>query len=104
MQGLRMAEPFASTLDISFEVRGGLLIRQIHHCAALVFLCAMFVHMMRVFFTGAFRKPPEINYLFGFLLFFLGMVNGVTRYSLPDALLSGTGLRFIEGVFLSIPV
>ena len=104
MQGVRMSEAFASTLDISFEVRGGLLIRQIHHWAALVFLCAMFVHMMRVFFTGAFRKPREINWLFGFLLFFLGMLTGFTGYSLPDDLLSGTGLRFIEGVFLSIPV
>ncbi|MGW3570673.1 cytochrome bc1 complex cytochrome b subunit [Streptomyces sp. NPDC000941] len=104
MQGVRMSEAFASTLDISFEVRGGLLIRQIHHWAALVFLSAMLVHMMRVFFTGAFRKPREINWLFGFLLFFLGMLTGFTGYSLPDDLLSGTGLRFIEGVFLSIPV
>ena len=99
-----MSEAFASTLDISFEVRGGLLIRQIHHWAALVFLAAMFVHMMRVFFTGAFRKPREINWLFGFLLFFLGMLTGFIGYSLPDDLLSGTGLRFIEGVILSIPV
>ncbi|MET8010732.1 cytochrome bc complex cytochrome b subunit [Streptomyces sp. NPDC005271] len=104
MQGVKMSEAFASTLDISFEVRGGLLIRQIHHWAALVFLAGMFVHMMRVFFTGAFRKPREINWLFGFLLFFLGMLTGFTGYSLPDDLLSGTGLRFIEGVFLSIPV
>ncbi|MBO3681540.1 cytochrome bc complex cytochrome b subunit [Streptomyces sp. NEAU-YJ-81] len=104
MQGVKMSEAFASTLDISFEVRGGLLIRQIHHWAALVFLCGMFTHMMRVFFTGAFRKPREINWLFGFLLFFLGMLTGFTGYSLPDDLLSGTGLRFIEGVFLSIPV
>ncbi|MER6145572.1 cytochrome b N-terminal domain-containing protein [Streptomyces sparsogenes] len=104
MQGVRMSEAFASTLDISFEVRGGLLIRQIHHWAALIFLAAMLVHMMRVFFTGAFRKPREINWLFGFLLFFLGMLTGFTGYSLPDDLLSGTGLRFIEGVFLSVPV
>ncbi|MBD3007681.1 MULTISPECIES: cytochrome bc complex cytochrome b subunit [unclassified Streptomyces] len=104
MQGVRMSEAFQSTLDISFEVRGGLLIRQIHHWAALVFLAGMFTHMMRVFFTGAFRKPREINWLFGFLLFFLGMLTGFTGYSLPDDLLSGTGLRFIEGVFLSIPV
>lgn len=104
MQGVKVSEAFDSTMKISFEVRGGLLIRQIHHWAALVFLCGMFTHMMRVFFTGAFRKPREINWLFGFLLFFLGMLTGFTGYSLPDDLLSGTGLRFIEGVFLSIPV
>ncbi|MFP3990811.1 cytochrome bc complex cytochrome b subunit [Streptomyces sp. E11-3] len=104
MQGVLMSEAYASTLDISFEVRGGLLIRQIHHWAALIFLAAMFVHMMRVFFTGAFRKPREINWLFGFLLFVLGMFTGFTGYSLPDDLLSGTGVRFTQGAILSMPV
>ena len=91
----------SSTLHISFDVRGGLLIRQIHHWAALIFLAGMFVHMMRVFFTGAFRKPREVNWLFGFLLLVLGMFTGFTGYSLPDDLLSGTGVRFIEGAILS---
>ncbi|WP_156721906.1 cytochrome bc1 complex cytochrome b subunit [Streptomyces apocyni] len=104
MQGVLMSEAYASTLDISFDVRGGLLIRQIHHWAALIFLAAMFVHMMRVFFTGAFRKPREINWLFGFLLFVLGMFTGFTGYSLPDDLLSGTGVRFTQGAILSVPV
>ncbi|MEV5377763.1 cytochrome bc complex cytochrome b subunit [Streptomyces nondiastaticus] len=104
MQGMRMSEAFASTLNISFDVRGGLLIRQIHHWAALIFLAGMFVHMMRVFFTGAFRKPREVNWLFGFLLFVLGMFTGFTGYSLPDDLLSGTGVRFMEGAILSVPI
>ena len=104
LNGVRMSEAYASTLDISFDVRGGLLIRQIHHWAALIFLAAMFVHMMRVFFTGAFRKPREINWLFGFLLFVLGMFTGFTGYSLPDDLLSGTGVRFTQGAILSMPI
>ncbi|GCD38293.1 cytochrome bc1 complex cytochrome b subunit [Streptomyces chrestomyceticus JCM 4735] len=104
MHGIRMTQAFESTLDISFDVRGGLLIRQIHHWAALVFLGAMMVHMMRVFFTGAFRKPREVNWLFGFLLLVLGMFTGFTGYSLPDDLLSGTGVRFIEGVILAMPL
>ncbi|MFI8853877.1 ubiquinol-cytochrome c reductase cytochrome b subunit [Streptomyces sp. 891-h] len=104
MQGVQMSEAFKSTLDISFDVRGGLLVRQIHHWAALIFLGAMFVHMMRVFFTGAFRKPREINWVFGFLLFVLGMFTGFTGYSLPDDLLSGTGVRFMEGAVLSVPI
>ncbi|GAA3658747.1 ubiquinol-cytochrome c reductase cytochrome b subunit [Streptomyces chitinivorans] len=104
MQGVHMSQAYASTLDISFDVRGGLLMRQIHHWAALVFLVGMFVHMMRVFFTGAFRKPREINWLFGFLLLVLGMFTGFTGYSLPDDLLSGTGIRFMEGAVLSVPV
>lgn len=104
MQGVLMSEAYASTLDISFDVRGGLLMRQIHHWAALIFLVAMFVHMMRVFFTGAFRKPRELNWLFGFLLFVLGMFTGFTGYSLPDDLLSGTGVRFMEGAILAVPL
>ncbi|MFF5566751.1 cytochrome bc complex cytochrome b subunit [Streptomyces sp. NPDC012623] len=104
LQGVLMSEAYASTLDISFDIRGGLLIRQIHHWAALIFLAAMMVHMMRVFFTGAFRKPREINWLFGFLLFVLGMFTGFTGYSLPDDLLSGTGVRFTQGAILSVPI
>ncbi|WP_030206485.1 cytochrome bc complex cytochrome b subunit [Streptomyces sp. NRRL S-87] len=104
MQGVKMSEAFSSTLDISFDVRGGLLIRQIHHWAALIFIAAMLVHMMRVFFTGAFRKPREVNWLFGFLLLVLGMFTGFTGYSLPDDLLSGTGVRFMEGAILSVPI
>ncbi|MEV3871366.1 ubiquinol-cytochrome c reductase cytochrome b subunit [Streptomyces sp. NPDC049906] len=104
LQGQLVSEAFNSTMKISFEVRGGLLIRQIHHWAALIFLAGMFAHMMRVFFTGAFRKPREVNWVFGFLLFVLGMFTGFTGYSLPDDLLSGTGVRFMEGAVLSVPI
>ncbi|MDI2126102.1 ubiquinol-cytochrome c reductase cytochrome b subunit [Yinghuangia seranimata] len=104
LQGIHMSEAYASTLDISFDIRGGLAIRQIHHWAALIFVSSLFVHMFRIFFTGAFRKPREMNWLFGFLLLVLAMVNGFTGYSLPDDLLSGTGLRIAEGVVLAIPL
>ncbi|MGP4113078.1 cytochrome bc1 complex cytochrome b subunit [Streptomyces sp. 4N509B] len=104
MQGVLMSEAYASTLDISFDVRGGLLVRQIHHWAALIFVVGLFVHMFRVFFTGAFRKPREINWLFGFLLLVLAIFTGLTGYSLPDDLLSGIGIRFAEGAILATPV
>ncbi|MFD5553031.1 cytochrome bc complex cytochrome b subunit [Streptomyces sp. NPDC127068] len=104
LQGQLVSEAFNSTMKISFEVRGGLLIRQIHHWAALIFLAGMFAHMMRVFFTGAFRKPREVNWVFGFSLFVLGMFAGFTGYSLPDDLLSGTGVRFMQGAVLSVPI
>ncbi|AUY52089.1 ubiquinol-cytochrome c reductase cytochrome b subunit [Streptomyces sp. CB01881] len=104
LKGIPMSEAYASTMDISFEVRGGLLVRQIHHWAALVFVAAMLVHMLRVFFTGAFRKPREINWVFGFLLLVLGMFDGFFGYSLPDDLLSGTGIRFMEGAVLATPL
>ncbi|WP_338700892.1 cytochrome bc complex cytochrome b subunit [Streptomyces sp. Q6] len=104
LSGIRMSEAYASTLDISFDVRGGLLIRQIHHWAALIFVAAMFVHMMRHFFTGSFRKPREVNWVFGWLLLFLALFEGLLGYSLPDDLLSGAGMRLIEGMTLSIPI
>ncbi|WP_405925980.1 cytochrome bc complex cytochrome b subunit [Streptomyces sp. NBC_00035] len=104
LNGVIMTRAYESTLDISFDVRGGLLIRQIHHWAALVFVAGMLVHMMRVFFTGAFRKPREVNWVFGWTLLFLGIITGLTGYSLPDDLLSGTGVRFAQGAILSVPV
>ncbi|MEU3733122.1 ubiquinol-cytochrome c reductase cytochrome b subunit [Streptomyces sp. NPDC033538] len=102
--GLSMSEAYRSTVDISFDVRGGLLIRQSHHWAALVFLSAVGVHLLRVFFTGAFRRPREVNWLIGVTLFLLALVEGFAGYSLPDDLLSGTGLRIAQGIMLSIPV
>ncbi|MDX3853171.1 cytochrome bc complex cytochrome b subunit [Streptomyces sp. AK02-01A] len=104
LRGQMVSEAFNSTMHISFDVRGGLLIRQAHHWAALVFVAAMLVHMLRVFFTGAFRKPRELNWLFGFLLLLLGMFGGLTGYDLPDDLLSGTGLAVVNGTILSIPI
>ncbi len=104
LKGVPMSEAFASTLDISFDVRGGLLVRQIHHWAAILFIAAAMVHMLRIFFTGAFRKPREINWLIGIGLFMLALIEGFAGYSLPDDLLSGTGLRFVDGLIRSIPL
>ena len=104
LRGIPMSMAYKSTLDLSFEVRGGLLIRQIHHWAALIFLASMMLHMMRIFFTGAFRKPREANWVLGVLLLVLGMAEGFLGYSLPDDLLSGTGLRAVSAFILSIPV
>ncbi|MDF8262647.1 cytochrome bc1 complex cytochrome b subunit [Luteipulveratus flavus] len=104
LKGISMSQAYASTVDISYEVRGGLIVRQIHHWAALFFLAAILVHMCRVFFTGAFRKPREINWIIGLTLLMLSMIEGFAGYSLPDDLLSGTGLRAAQGFMLSIPV
>jgi ubiquinol-cytochrome c reductase cytochrome b subunit len=104
LRGLEMSTAYASTLDLSFEVRGGLLMRQIHHWAAHLFLAAMLVHMLRVFFTGAYRRPRETNWLIGLALLQLGIIEGFAGYSLPDDLLSGTGLRIAEGLMRSVPI
>src|SRR4051794_263656 len=104
LRGITMSEAYASALHISFDVRGGLLLRQVHHWSAMLFIAAMFVHLMRVFFTGAFRKPRELNWVIGCLLLLLGTLEGFTGYSLPDDLLSGTGLRAADGFMKSIPI
>ncbi|MDR8413877.1 ubiquinol-cytochrome c reductase cytochrome b subunit [Nonomuraea sp. 3-1Str] len=104
LKGVMMSEAYASSLEISFDVRGGLLMRQMHHWAALLFVSGMMVHMLRVFFTGAYRKPRELNWLIGVLLLTLALVEGLTGYSLPDDLLSGAGLRITEGVAISLPL
>lgn len=104
LHGQLMSAAFASTLDLSFEVRGGLLMRQIHHWSALIFMASIVVHMLRVFFTGAFRKPRELNWLVGMTLMILGLAAGFSGYSLPDDVLSGNGLRITDGVVKSIPI
>lgn len=103
MLGREVSRAFDSVMRLSFEVRAGLLMRQIHHWAALVFVAAIVVHMLRVFFTGSFRRPREINWVIGVSLLLLAFGAGFTGYSLPDDLLSGTGLRIGYSALLSIP-
>ena len=104
LKGVGMSEAYASTLDISFEVKGGLLIRQLHHWSALFFIVGIALHAARVFFTGAFRKPRELNWVIGVVLSLLAIIEGFAGYSLPDDLLSGTGIRAMNGFMMSAPV
>lgn len=104
LHGVAMSEAYRSVLELSFDVRAGLVMRQIHHWAALVFVAAIVLHLCRVFFTGAFRRPREINWMIGLTLLLLAIFNGFTGYSLPDDLLSGTGLRIAYSIALSIPL
>ena len=104
LQGVKMSAAYASTLDISFSVRAGLVMRQMHHWAALVFIAAIVLHLCRVFFTGAFRRPRELNWMVGVTLLLLSIANGFFGYSLLDDLLSGTGVRVAYSIALSIPV
>src|ERR1700742_2438735 len=105
LRGVFMSRAYESSLNISFDVRGGLFVRQLHHWAANLFMAAMTVHMLRTFFTGAFRKPRETNWVIGVLLLVTGAFEGFTGYSLPDDLLSGTGIRAaMSGGVLATPV
>jgi len=104
LRGVPMSEAYASVLKISFEVRGGMVFRQMHHWAANLFVAAIVVHMVRIFFTGAFRRPREVNWIIGVTMLLLAIFNGFSGYSLPDDLLSGTGLRIAYSIFLSVPL
>ena len=104
LHGVHMTEAYRSALDISFDVRAGLVMRQMHHWAALLFIASMVVHMARVFFTGSFRRPREINWILGVTMLVLAIFNGFAGYSLLDDQLSGTGLRIAYSITLSIPL
>ena len=105
LRGVEMSKAYASALDITFEVRGGLFVRQVHHWAALMFAASIMVHLARVFFTGAFRRPREANWVIGSLMLILTMFEGYFGYSLPDDLLSGIGLRSaFSSITLGLPV
>ncbi len=104
LQGVAMSQSYESTIRLSFDVRAGLVMRQIHHWAALVFIGAIVLHLCRIFFTGAFRRPRELNWIVGVTLLVLAIFNGFAGYSLPDDLLSGTGLRIAYSIALAIPI
>jgi ubiquinol-cytochrome c reductase cytochrome b subunit len=101
--GVPMSDAYSSVLDLSLDIRAGLLVRQVHHWAALVFVGALMIHLLRMLFTGAYRRPRRINWVIGLSLLFLVGFNGLMGYSLPDDLLSGTGLRVAYSITESIP-
>jgi ubiquinol-cytochrome c reductase cytochrome b subunit len=104
LHGREVSSAFASTVTLSWDVRGGLLMRQVHHWAANIFIAAIVLHMCRIFFTGMFRKPRELNWTIGVTLLLLGILNSFMGYSLPDDLLSGTGLHIFYSVFEAVPI
>ena len=103
LRGAEVSHAYKSAIDLSFDVKAGLLFRQTHHWAADVFVAAIVVHLLRIFFTGAFRKPRELTYLIGLAMLFLGLLEGYLGYSMVDDLLSGMGLAIGYGAALSVP-
>jgi ubiquinol-cytochrome c reductase cytochrome b subunit len=104
LRGREMSQAYKSVLDISYRYDAGLLIRQTHHWAANVFVAAIALHLMRVFFTGAFRKPRELTWLVGLTMLFTTLLEGYLGYSMVDDLLSGMGLAIGYAVAMSIPL
>jgi ubiquinol-cytochrome c reductase cytochrome b subunit len=103
LYGQKMSEAYASVLHISLSVRAGLLIRQTHHWAANVFIAAIVLHLFRIFFTGAYRKPRELTYWLGVTMLMLSLLEAYMGYSLVDDLMSGMGLVIGYSVGLSLP-
>lgn len=104
MDGVKMSVAYRAALHLSFDVPAGLLVRQMHHWAALIFLAAIVAHAARIFFTAAYRRPRELNWMIGLTLLILGLTNGFLGYSILDDTLSGTGLRIGYAILLSVPV
>ena len=102
--GQHVSQAYASTIDLSFQVRGGLLLRQMHHWGANIFVGSIVVHLLRIFFTGAFRRPREANWMIGTTMLILAILNGFLGYSLPDDLVSGTGIRIAFSILESVPI
>jgi len=103
LQGRTMSAAYKSAVDLSFKVKAGLLMRQTHHWAADVFVAAIILHLIRIFFTGAFRKPRDLTYYIGLTMLLLALLEGYLGYSMVDDLLSGMGLAIGYAVLMSIP-
>ena len=103
LRGQEMTEAYRSVVNISTTVKAGLLIRQTHHWAADVFVASIVLHLLRIFFTGAYRKPRELTYWIGITILIIALLEGYLGYSMVDDLLSGMGLAIGYGVALSIP-
>jgi quinol---cytochrome-c reductase cytochrome b subunit len=101
LDGRTVSRAYQSTLNISFDVRGGLLIRQVHHWSADLFVAAVCLRLIRVFFRGRFRLPDWLIWV-GLLL--AGMLAGFSGAILPDDMLSGGSLSVFTGVILSLPL
>lgn len=102
LHGAEVSKAFDSTLAISLS--GGLLIRQAHHWAALLLPASIIAQLLATFFTGAFRRPRQWVWVLLFLTLIAALAAGWSGYALPDDMLSGTGLRIVEGIVLGIPL
>lgn len=104
LQGVAVSKAYASTVHVSLDVPGGLLVRQAHHWAALVLPAALVLQLLSTFFTGGFRRPRQWSWVLLVLTFVLVLIGGVSGYALPDDMLAGTGLRIAQGILVGIPV
>ena len=104
LDGAPMSQAYQSVLAISFDFRGGLLVRQVHHWSADLFVAAICLRLLRVFFRGRFCGRALPGWLIWVTLLPVGMLAAYTGTILPDDGLSGGSLAVITGVLLSLPL
>ncbi|MBT1669161.1 cytochrome b N-terminal domain-containing protein [Curtobacterium flaccumfaciens pv. flaccumfaciens] len=104
LDGVTVSAAYASVLHVAFDVPGGMLLRQLHHWSMQLLPAVIMVQMLVVFFTGGFRKPRRTSWVLLFTLLVVALIAGWSGYGLPDDMLSGTGLRIVEGITVGIPV
>ncbi|MCU1415862.1 MAG: ubiquinol-cytochrome c reductase cytochrome b subunit [Schumannella sp.] len=104
LHGMEVSKAFASTLTVSLDVPGGLLIRQAHHWAALLLPASIIMQLLATFFIGGFRGSRVWMWALLFLTLIVALAGGWSGYALPVDMLSGTGLRIVEGIMLGIPI
>ncbi|MEF8822179.1 MAG: cytochrome bc complex cytochrome b subunit [Halovenus sp.] len=103
-QGEEMPESYVSVLNITYDVPFGMLLRRMHHWAAHLMVASMALHMLRVFFTGAYRNPRELNWVVGTALAGATMFAAYTGYALPFDEFASTAVGIGYNVALSIPI
>ncbi|WP_173923279.1 cytochrome b N-terminal domain-containing protein [Agromyces sp. Marseille-P2726] len=104
LHGAEVSKAFDSTMRLTFDVPGGLLLRQAHHWSGLLLPASIIMQLLTTFFTGGFRRPRRAMWVLLFLIWIVALAGGWSGYALPDDMLSGTGLRITEGITLGIPV
>ena len=96
-------EAYASVAAITHEVRFGWFIRSLHKWSAQFMIVALILHMLRVFFTGAYRRPRQLNWCIGFLLLGTTLTFGFTGYSLVYEQLSFWGATVATNLAEAVP-
>ena len=97
-------QAFDSVERIMRDVNGGWLIRYIHMNMASFFFIAVYIHMFRGLYYGSYKKPRELMWIFGIIIFFLMMATAFLGYVLPWGQMSFWGATVITNLFSAIPV
>ncbi|MGC8492277.1 MAG: cytochrome b [Syntrophobacteraceae bacterium] len=100
--GAMVPAAYASVVRIDL-LPFGMIIRRIHHWSAMIMIASIMIHLGRVYFTSAYRKPREINWLIGLILLAVTILAGFTGYLLPYSEFSVTATSIAYFIAKSVP-